>query len=325
MAATFGDVLAALPTPFDERGELDLDGLDHLLGYLVGRGLGGFVLLSEVAEAALLDGAEQSRLVERVAAKLDKAAPFWVEARGPSTRAAIETTTHAEAQGAKGVLVSLPRLPGVGYADVYRHVDRVGRAASLPLLLSVRPGDMVSALTPEERATLSQHPRLAGVFVAESAGPSARSWARWFEGRGGIYGACSFELLEAARHGVNAAICGLAALAPDLSVAMAEGVRTGDLERVRRLQRRLRPLLGELGPPRPAETQGGVERLAERIARRPLDGARLRPMAPPGLVKEGLRLQGHRIRSFVRPPQPQVTEEDRNRLRTLMRTCELLA
>lgn len=322
---SFGRVLGALPTPFDERGRIDGAAVDHLVGYLGDRGLGGLALMTEVGEAAFLEPMERRQVVDRVAARASGRIPFWVQVNEIWTRAAVDAARHAEEAGAAGLLLGLPRLPDVGYPELYRHLDRLGRAVSAPILLMARPGDLISALAPEEQATLAQHPRLAGIVLAERAPPHGRAWTRRFEGRGEVLVASTFELFEAARFGAVGAVCALSILAPEPARAMVEATRSGDLEAVRKLERRLRPALDRLGPPRSQEAQGSVERLAERIARRSLDGARLRPLAPPALLKEGLRLQGHRLKTFVRPPQPQLTDGERERLKGLLKGCGLLA
>lgn len=324
-STAFGRLLAALPTPFDERGRTDEPALDHLVGYFSERDVSGLAILTEVGEAAFLETSEQRAIVERVARKAGQKKPFWVELGQAATRAAVEAARHAEDNGAEGLLLALPSLPDVGYSEAWRHVDRVGRASGLPIRLVVRPGDLPSQLAPEEQSTLVKHPRLGGVFVGEGGASPARAWARRVEDtKGEVLGACSFEVLETGKSGVTGVVCALSVLAPEPARTMLDAVQRGEADAPRRIHKRMKPAIDRLGPPRPADAQTGVERFAERIARRPLNGGRRRPLAPPGLVKEGLRLQGHRIKAFVRPPQPQVTEEDRERLRALMKACGML-
>lgn len=322
---TFGRILAALPTPFDERGKFDAKAMDLLVAYFADRRMSGFAVLTEAGEGAFLESSERRAVVERVARRAEGKRPFWVQISEPWTRGAVEAAQHAEGLGAEGLLIGLERLPGVGYPEMYRHLDRLGQAVTTRLVLVVRPGDLVSGLAPEEQATLGQHPRLSGVFLAEGYAPTAsRAWTKRLEGRGEVLGACSFEIVDSAKSGVSGVVCALALLAPEPARAMMDGFSRGELDGLAKLRRRMAPAVDQLGPPRPDESRGGVERLAERIARRSLDGGRLRPWAPPGLLKEGLRLQGHRLNTFVRPPQPQVTSKERERLKSLMKACGML-
>ena len=314
-------LLTALPTPFDERGRIDDPAMARLVEYFADRSGGGLAVLTEAGEGLFLDATERRAIVERTAEGARDKVPFWVEISDFWTRSAIDAARHAEEAGAEGLLLSMQRLPGVGYPEVYRHVDRVVKATSCRIVLVVRPGDIVWALAAEEQATLAEHPRLSGVFLAERGGASHRAWSKRFEGRGEVLGACSFETTDETGGG---ALCALSVLAPEPARVMMEARAGGDAEAIRRIYRRMKPLLERLGPPKSTESQGRIERLAERIARRPLDGGRLPPWAPVALIKEGLRLQGHRLKGFVRPPQPQVTREERDKLKVLLKTCGML-
>ena len=316
--------IAALPTPLDERAAVDVSALDHLVSYFAERALGGLAVLTEAGEGGFLEPAEQRLILERVLKRLPSGFPVWAQINALWTRAAADAARHAQDAGVKALLLSLPRLPEVGYPELYRYVDRIAKATELPMRLVVRPGDLVSSLAPEEQATLATHPRLGGVFVGEAGPAPLKPWLKHFEGRGDVYSACSFEFLEAAQAGAQGVVCGLAVLAPEPAKATLASVRRGDVSTARRIEKKMRAAVERLGPPRTGETQGGMERWAERIARRPLDGGRLRGLAPAGLIKEALRLQGHRIKPFVRPPQPQVTEDQRERLKVLLRACGMI-
>lgn len=322
-AAPYGEIYAALPTPFDDRGAVDRAALDQLLVYFADHALSGLALLTEAGEADFLTDSERRLIVERAEKRLEGRQPYWVSVRDASTRAAAEAARHAQDHGATGVLLSLARLPGVGYADLYRHIDRVARGLELPIVLAVRPGDLAWCLAPEEQAALAKHGKLKGVWLAEAGTQGLAVWAKRFGSEGIVWAGHAFDAVDAAAVGARGAICALSVLAPEPAQAMVQALGRGDLQAIRRIQKRMAPAVERLGPP-PATRGGQLERLAERLAKRPIDGARLRAGAPAGLLKAGLALQGHRLQAFVRPPQPQVSDDDRARLRQLMRACGML-
>ena len=320
---TSGRLLAALPTPFDEKGRFDAPAMVRLVDYFSSRAM-GLAVLTEVGEGCFLDSTERRAVVERVAQSAQNKVPFWVEVQDLWTRTAVDAARHAEESGAAGLFLSLQDVPGIAYAEFYRHLDRVAKATSGPLVLVVRPGHIMWGLAPEEQDTIAQHPRLSGVLVVERCDPSLKTWIRRFEDKGGVFGSCSFGVENDVRTKVRNIVCALSVLAPEPSRVIIDSMREGDLDVVRRLNQRMKPALERLGPPLASDSKGSVERLAERIANRALDTRRLKPWAPPGLIKEALRLQGHRIHPFVRPPQPQVTAEARENLKALLRTCGML-
>lgn len=345
--ANFGSVLVALPSFFDERGQLDDKSLDHLVDYLLNSSVRGLALLTEAGEDAVLSPEERRHLIERVGRRVRGKKELVVGISAVSTREAIDLARHAEGQGAAAILLATDRVPGLGYRELYRHLDRVARATELPVLMVVRSGNAADGLAAEELATLGQHPRLAGVWLPEPTGRAPKrssgeggpipggpgpvhrrieTWAKRLESRGGeIYGGCALSFLGAAKSGATGVICGLSMLATDLSVRMMGAVRRADVDEARSIEKKTAPAVDLLGPPRSAEELDGVKRLAARIARRSLEGSGLPLVVPFPLIKEGLRLQGHPIKSIVRPPFEQVGPEQIERLKSVMRGSGLIS
>jgi hypothetical protein len=78
-----------------------------------------------------------------------------------------------------------------------------------------------------------------------------------------------------------------------------------------------------LGPPRSLEELDGVKKLTAKLANRALVGA-MPPLVPFAHVKEGLRLQGHKLKNFVRPPYEHVSPEQSEKLKAVMKSSGLL-
>jgi 4-hydroxy-tetrahydrodipicolinate synthase len=325
-AAQFGRVWVALPSFFDERGQLDDRSLAHVVDYLCARPVHGLALLTEAAEDAVLLPEERRRLIDQIAARCKGKREFLVHVSAVSTREAIDLSRHAEAKGASGLLLGVPSTPGLGYPELYRHLDRVGRATQLPCFLVIRPENAVDRLTPEEAATLGQHERLRGIFMPQGNAASLTSWAKRFKGRAAdVFSGCALTFFGAARAGATGAICGLTTLAVEPSAQLVEAVKTGDLERVRELEARTEPAVSLLEPPRPLEDLDGVKRLATKLAQRPLHGSRLLPSVSFASIKEGLRLQGHPVKRIVRPPFEQLTPAESEKLRAVLKASGLIS
>src|SRR5260221_7520537 len=125
-------VWAALPTTFDDGGRVDQKALDHLLDYLVPRDLAGFALLTEAGEDPVLAPEERRQLIASIGGRLKGAKPFLVAISAPATREAVELAKLAHAKGASALLLSTYRLPGFGYRELYRHLEKVAKATDLP-------------------------------------------------------------------------------------------------------------------------------------------------------------------------------------------------
>ncbi len=325
-ATPFAAVFVALPTFYKEDGQIDFSALKHMVEYVLSRDAHGVAVCFEAAEDPLLSDDERRMLVDAVADTCGDRAPFMVHISSPATRPAVDLARHAEGKGAIGVVVSPYRVPGLGYRALYRHFDRVCKAGDLRTYLGVRPEGATDMLAPEELATLGNHEQVAGVYAPAASGPVLRSWAKRLKARtGAVFTGCSFDFSDKAKAGATASVCGLAVLGIEKTVALSEAFTNTDVSLIRRLERQLAPATEALGPPKSAEELSGVKRLAARIAQRPLEGADMLPVTPFALVKEGLRLQGHPVRSLVRPPFERVGPAQSERLKSVMKSAGLLS
>src|SRR6476659_6880830 len=98
-------VLTPIPTPFDDRGDVDGARLRSSLTRWMATPLAGVVVLGSNGEAALLDEDESDRVVSIAREVVPPGRPFIVGTGRESTRAAIDATTRAAALGADAVLV----------------------------------------------------------------------------------------------------------------------------------------------------------------------------------------------------------------------------
>lgn len=313
-------VFAALVTTFDERRELDLDAMRGLLDYILGQRLAGVALFTEAAEDALLTVAERRSLLEAVSKAVSGKKQLVVFLSAASTLEAVEFAKQAEGAGAAALVIAPPRLPGVGYRELYRHVDRIVRAAQGPVLLADRPGNALASLEEEELAALVRHVELAGVF-APHAGPS--EFDRWRRYLGDddklLVAGTSLRLSTLKPHGVEAAVCGLSLLVPSQAEKAWSAHQNDAASTANEVLRQTKPLLQHLGPPSLEAPDDAVKKLAKKIARRSLERPDLPSTYPAPSLKEALVLQGHTLRAEVRPPYERLKPEQKERLRAILK------
>jgi 4-hydroxy-tetrahydrodipicolinate synthase len=319
-------VFAALITPFDESRAIDTAALSRQIDYLAGRDLAGLAVLTEAAEDAVLTAEERERIVKGVAKRLKGAKPFVVQISAASSLEASDLARLVEARGGSGVILAPPRIPGLGYRELYRHVDRVARSITLPVLLLARPGSALESLQPEELATLFKHEGIRGVLAPHASVGGIQAWVKRFKKRkGAVLTGCALACSDAVGAGATGAVCGLAALAPQAATEIWEAATDGEKLAAARLEADLAPLVEALGPAARLEAAEGVERLAAKIARRSLRGPALALSYPFPAIKVALGLLGHDLRPDVRPPfEPLRAKADLDRLRSVLRRSGVL-
>lgn len=157
--------LAALPTPFDSRGKIDLGGLRAHVLWLMAKGVEGFVPTSVTGEFLYLTDREREAVHRTVldAARGMPVYPFTWDANPSTTR---YLTDAARDQGASGVVVPPPLLYGLddaGIADWYRLVRE---NSGLPVLAYHDPTRLRTGISHELHVALRQEGVLSGVVDA---------------------------------------------------------------------------------------------------------------------------------------------------------------
>jgi 4-hydroxy-tetrahydrodipicolinate synthase len=131
--ARFGQVIAAMITPFHDDGRLDLDGAAKLASWLVEQGNDGLVVAGTTGESPTLTHPEQIELIRTVSQAVS--VPVLAGTGSNDTRAAIELTEHATEAGAAGILSVTPYYNRPSQAGLLAHFTAVAAATDLPVVL----------------------------------------------------------------------------------------------------------------------------------------------------------------------------------------------
>ncbi len=148
MSATFGRVITAMVTPFDERGELDLDAAVELANWLVENGSDGLVLCGTTGESPTLTESEELVLFRTVRGAVS--VPVIAGAGSNSTASAVEQTKRASELGVDAILSVTPYYNRPSQAGLDAHFRAVAAATELPVILydiPVRTGRKIDTST----------------------------------------------------------------------------------------------------------------------------------------------------------------------------------
>ncbi len=145
----FGRVITAMVTPFDDAGELDIDGAVELARWLADHGSDGLVLSGSTGESSVLSDGEKLDLWRAVAAAVT--VPVIAGTGSNDTEHSVRLTAQASSCGIDGVLVVTPYYNRPAQSGLYEHFRAVAEAAGgLPVILydiPVRTGRRIAAST----------------------------------------------------------------------------------------------------------------------------------------------------------------------------------
>jgi 4-hydroxy-tetrahydrodipicolinate synthase len=148
MSPSIGRVATAMVTPFDERGELDLDAAVELANWLVENGSDGLVLAGTTGESPTMTESEELVLFRTVRDAVS--VPVVAGTGSNSTASAVEHTRRATETGVDAILSVAPYYNRPSQAGLEAHFRAVAAATDLPVILydiPVRTGRKVSSET----------------------------------------------------------------------------------------------------------------------------------------------------------------------------------
>ena len=148
MNARFGRVITAMVTPFDDRGDLDLDAAAELAHWLVENGSEGLVLAGTTGESPTLTESEELVLFRKVREAVS--VPILAGTGSNSTLTAVEQTKRASETGVDGILQVTPYYNRPSQQGLVEHFTAVANATHLPVVLydiPVRTGRKIDSDT----------------------------------------------------------------------------------------------------------------------------------------------------------------------------------
>lgn len=237
-------VFAPLPTPFDDRGEVDVARLRAALPHWLASPLAGFVVLGTNGEIGLMEDDECDRVVETARALVPAGRTLIVGASRESTRSAIGAAARAAALGADAVLVRTPALfkSQMTSAALIDHYRAVADASPVPVLLYNFTAATGVLLQPAAVALLAAHPNMAGIKESGSdIGHIAELVAVAPPGFSVLSGSGT-TFFAALCAGVSGGILAISSLLPAACVRIFELTRERRYEEANAWQRRVLPL-----------------------------------------------------------------------------------
>lgn len=237
-------VLAPIPTPFNEKGVLDLCGLKRNTVFLTGCGLSGIVVMGSNGEAVHLNFKEKCRLLDRAAGL---APPEWTLVAGTGCCSTIESIGLTREAAAAGFHAALIITPSFYKSQMTAHVlsayyRDLADSSPIPIVIYNMPANTGINLSAEILSELAVHPNIIG--LKDSGGNMAavaQIKNERHEGFDILAGSASF-FLPALCVGASGGIMALANIAPVSCVTLYDSFRAGELETARMIQHRLAEL-----------------------------------------------------------------------------------
>lgn len=166
MSETFGRVLTAMATPFDDSGAVNYPQAAALVKHLIDNGSDGIVVAGTTGESPTLSDDEKIRLVRTVKEAVGGRAAVVAGTGTNDTKHSIHLTKEAQRAGADGILLVNPYYNRPSQDGLYAHFRAVAESTPLPCMLYNIPGRTGVNCLPETIAKLSEIPNITAVKEA---------------------------------------------------------------------------------------------------------------------------------------------------------------
>ena len=296
----FSGLMPAMVTPFDERGEVDLEATEAVVERFVEAGVDGISPLGSTGESTHLAADERRRFTEEVVRIVAGRVPLVAGVGSAGTREAVDLARHAQSAGVDAVLVVSPFYWTVGEEALFRHFAAVAEAVDIPVFIYNLPLLINTDLSASLVARIAaEYPNVAGikdttaqythtVEVLQAVKPVRPDFS--------VLAGFEPLILPSMLAGADGSICAFANVAPELFVGLVKAAREGDLQRAAELHRRVLFLL----------TLGAASD------------------PPISAIKLAMRMLGVPITPAVRGPALPVPDEAHEKVESVLREARLL-
>lgn len=264
---TLHGVLPVVPTPFDDRGEVDESLVKKWTNRLVESGAGGIVGLGATSEALSLSREEWSRIGRLVVDEVGGRVPVVLGALAYATRDVVSLAKEAEDLGAAAVLVTHPYFGGVRKNEVQNHYGVVADALKIPVVLYNNPGATGTDLSAKEIVSLANAHNVR--YVKESSGDPTRvnELLRLGADKITVLAGIDRYAMDSIIQGAQGWISGNANLMPEDCVNLFKALTVdGDLETALGIWKRIQPVASTVG-----KSEAWIQLLKQGIRHQGLD------------------------------------------------------
>tara|TARA_Y100000815_G_C13245309_1_gene463378 strand:+ start:95 stop:982 length:888 start_codon:yes stop_codon:yes gene_type:complete len=165
---TFGRLLTAMVTPFEDNGDISYSQARKLAKALTLSGSDGLVIGGTTGEAPSMSNEEKIRLFAEIKEEVGSSASVIAGTTDNNHANSILLSQEAEKVGADGLLLTVPAYNKPSQDGLYHHFKAIAESTNLPGLLYNVPSRTSLNMTTETTLRLSEIDNIVGVKEASS-------------------------------------------------------------------------------------------------------------------------------------------------------------
>lgn len=169
---TFEGIMSVVVTPFDRRGEVDLDALGRHVDFLIANGVHWIVPGGTTGEYYAQTIEERKRVMAFVAERVGRRARIAAGTNSARFDDIVELSAFAASKGYEAIMLAAPYYALPTTEDLIRHFRDVAQRTDLPIILYNFPARTGVDMTPEFLRGVADVKSICA--IKESSGSFAR-------------------------------------------------------------------------------------------------------------------------------------------------------
>ena len=238
--AVLGELLAAIVTPFDRDGRVDLGRFRSLARHLVEQGCDGLVVAATTGEAPTLTDEEKLELWKAAVHEVGGEASVIASTGTYSTEHSVELTEQADRIGVDGFLVVTPYYNKPPPRGIVAHFREIARVTEKPIMVYNIPARVVINVEPATMCELAEIPNVTSVKQANPDLDQARRILE--ETELALYAGDDNLMYPFLELGGTGGVCVRANIAAPQMKELIRRFRAGDAEGAKQIDEQLGPL-----------------------------------------------------------------------------------
>jgi len=159
------DLVVPTITPFDEKGEIDEEGIKAHFDFLIKVGVKDFYILGTTGEVFLMNKEERKMVAELVVEHVGDRGNIFIQIGSIPTKEVCDLAQHAESIGAAGIGAVTPFYFNVSQREMEKYYLEIAESVrdDFPVYLYNLPGCTTNDLLPETVSKLAEVKNIVGI------------------------------------------------------------------------------------------------------------------------------------------------------------------
>ncbi len=239
MEKILNGIVVPLVTPLLDNDRIDVEGLERLIEHMVEGGVHGVFVLGTTGESQSISFNLRDEMIRRTSKLLNDRIPLLVGISDTSVTDSIRLSKVAEANGAYAVVSAPPYYFASGQPELIDFYESLIPKLGLPIFLYNMPSHTKVSFAPDSIRRIAENEKVIGFKDSSANGTYFQSVMYEMRHRKNFSMFVGPEEMtgEVVLMGANGGVNGGANMFPQLYVEMYNAAKSGNIDRVRELQK----------------------------------------------------------------------------------------